>query len=63
MTDPDPIVLTDEIVTRIAEEAGCHPQSVLRRFAGLTVRGARNQAAIDAALERHGVRVSPKGAK
>jgi hypothetical protein len=61
VTDPDPIAVTDEIVTLICAELGCDARSVLRRLAGLPVRGAA-QSAIDAALERHGVR-PVKGAK
>lgn len=60
MTDPDPIILTDELVTTIAMEAQCHPNSVLRRFAGLEVSGKERSRRIDEALAKHGIRPEVK---
>ena len=63
MTNHEPVTITDEIVSAICAELGVDPRTVIRRLAGLELRSKPTELAIDAALERHGVRAPAKGAK
>lgn len=48
----------DDVINRIAEVASCDGRSVIRKLAGLPVRGPASKR-IDAVLERLGVTVQP----
>jgi hypothetical protein len=54
------LTLTNELVTEVAAEADTDERSVVKRLAGLPVRG-RAGPRIDRALERRGLRRPAKG--
>jgi hypothetical protein len=51
-TERHPAPVDDELVAALAEQASADRRSVVRRLAGLPVRGLAGRR-IDAAIERH----------